>query len=555
MIAGFPAVDEPLPPGITAKEICESFPNHVTDYTILALMREGKGAKAIDALIPAPPGKKKAGQSHSKIQLRISTIRDAFPNENFPITSAKRIRGPSLLSKDEGMSSGDEGVRAGKANDFGSSEGLVVRGSGARRRWNGSDEVIQPRDAHDLTGDGRSTADVITGVSDVLTSESSHHLNLIESGDLPQSGSVGDVVPSAPVFPQMASPLRQRPLLEMLIKREYHKHQQLVFHLYYKTQPLSPSEMEQTIQAHCAEKYDTYSRELQSKSGLILAKATSASGRSEHSLSYLKRSIAQSLTRLPHFPARIDLDSARDQMTTYVEMAVLRDLLARLSGWTKYLEKKLEMERRTMSQRSLHATAISYHNNSDPNQHETIFRSPNPQAEYKAKTGRADAPLYDPSRSHLESEMHEIARADFPANHDTWYPIEGFNMSASEDMNLDAWSAIPPSFGHTPSGDNRGAGDTVPTLVSGLPSPSLGDLHFDESFLLQDYQQMESVDGSGRLDRSAPAPVSVDHVMMEAPETSQAIPKHDFEAYLKEGGQVFTREAEAADMPQVSGKQ
>jgi hypothetical protein len=88
-MTGYLPPNLPLPARASAKDICQFFPNHIDDHVILTLMRDGLGAKAIDALIPPPKGMAKAAQSHSKIQLRVSAIKENFPSEPFPGTKQK----------------------------------------------------------------------------------------------------------------------------------------------------------------------------------------------------------------------------------------------------------------------------------------------------------------------------------------------------------------------------------------------------------------------------------------------------------------------------------
>lgn len=297
-IPGFPAANVPLPAGITAQEVLESFPNHIDDHVILDLMREGRGAKAIDALIPAPPGKQKAGQSHSKIQLRISTIREAFPNESFPITSTKRQGARGEVPRDDEMTSEDEAARTQRAvsnpNQTGEQLALSIEGRGPA-----------------------------TSFTPNLT--------------------------QATRQPQQAQPLDEQ------IWEEHEKHKDLIFDIYYCNQPLSRPETKQTIHAHCEENYDALSRELHARLGATWEKAILPDGSTENSLSYLRRSIFQCFERLPDFRARIDSDCPADQIHQQLMTAVLQDLLGRLRYSTRYLEGMLETRSKIRAHVTLHA--------------------------------------------------------------------------------------------------------------------------------------------------------------------------------------------------------
>lgn len=547
MVPGFPAADTLLPPGITAKDICKSFPNHVTDHIILALMREGKGAKAIDALIPAPPGKKKAGQSHSKIQLRISTIREAFPTENFPITSAKRARRSSPLSKDEGMSSDDDGTRRVTPDALKSSSVSVTAGSDTRRR---RVESSQPQDTCDFIKDGRGNEDVRSGVLDPVTPNSSQW-NLAPKGEPPlRSGYAGSLASSPSTT---TTERRQRSSIEMQIKREYHRHQQLVFDVYYKTQPLSPLEMEQTVQAHCAETYDTFSRELQVKSGLSLVKAVLPNGCSEHSLSYLRRSITQSFARRPDFRTHVDYNLPQEDIDRRTEMAVLQDLLGRLYGWTKYLETKLEIERQTRSHKDLHAI-VTGHGKFEQGEHEGIFRSSHSRAGHTPHGHHVNGPFYEASRPPFMTETSGKPKSTDLHHEGTRHAPGESITSVSEDMNVEALFPGPYGLRNTTLRDSLAAANQTPVLESGMSNALSRNLFLDQRFSAQGYQPRGRVDACGRIGRLATQSGAADHMMMDGTEIGQANPNLDFEVYMQEAGQFLTHEARAADLPPAPGK-
>ncbi len=356
-IPGFPAADVPLPQGITPIEVAELYPNHVDDYCILALMRQGRGAKAIDALIPAPAGKTKAGQSHSKIQLRISTIREAFPDEHFPITSTKRGRTRSRgeAPKDETIDSEDE-------------HGIVVT-------------------ANHMSDSHRTTAEALATVN--LHTADTHHQNSRRVfrdgghghptrsgtfGSLPQQEGLlllsepkDDVLPFTPELVDPALRFQQPLTLEDQIREEYEIHQQLVHDHFYCDRPLPPLEMRQTVQAHCAWIYDRISYTLQTKSGLKMEKCMLPSGWSEHSISYLHRTITECFRGHPVFRAQIDVEPPQTQATKRFETAILQDLLGRLRDWTRYLKVQKESAGQTRAHQKLHWT-VSTNRSSAPNQ-------------------------------------------------------------------------------------------------------------------------------------------------------------------------------------------
>lgn len=314
-------------------------------------MREGKGAKAIDALIPGPPGRQKAGQSHSKIQLRISTIREAFPNEDFPITSTKRSRAQSDVSRKEESDSTSSNSAFRAANGFSSLECAV---KGVLRTTDALSEVIHRRETSAPSSEIR--PDQHTRSSWDLASPAR---SLFQTTEPPvRLKGTSPVLFSAAAVSGIPLSDFQSLSLEAQIKAEFQKHKQLVFGAFYSEQPLSSSEMPQTILAHCTETYDAFSRELQVRSG-VLERKVLPNGLLEHPLSYLHRSITQCFERLPEFRARVDCNCPEDQISKSVKTAILQDLLGRLHGWTKCLEAKLEVARQIKGHSQLHAKTSS----------------------------------------------------------------------------------------------------------------------------------------------------------------------------------------------------
>jgi hypothetical protein len=376
MMNGFAAADVPLPQGITAKEICQLFPNHVDDYVILALMRNGNGAKAIDALIPAPPGKRKAGQSHSKIQLRVSTIREAFPNETFPIASTKRGRARSQVLKDEATKSEDEDADGVTDDEFPGSIYPIARGSSRKK----SHTEAEPEHQH-FGVISNNTPCFDPGISrghgipfqtgkqplglevqdpSAFNSDNEADFSPCLRPDVPTILSTG--LESATHFAVDASRVTSHPgqnvLLDLQIKSEYQKHKRLVFDFFYHDMLLSRAEVEQTVISHCADMYDSICHELQAESGLLLRKATLPDGSSENSISYLRRTIKQAFERLPDLRASINLNCPQDQISIRLEKAVHQELLRRLEGCTRYLEGKLKTLKQIRRHQNLHARGI-----------------------------------------------------------------------------------------------------------------------------------------------------------------------------------------------------
>ncbi len=491
-ISGFPAMDVPLPSGLTAQEICESFPNHVNDHVILALMREGKGAKAIDALMPAPAGKQKAGQSHSKIQLRISTVREAFPNENFPITSTKRNRARSEGLKDEEMSFEDDSTVVMTANDV-SSLSYETVGDLSTRRLQREEEKhhhsagIPKASQHNspLTLSGHETS------SDQAVLASSHWSPSRRQDPPLLLVAKGPAASWTSQLPQAGSHDGQTPQLEIQIRDEHEKHQVLVFGVYYGSLALYPPEMRQTILAHCADRYDALSRELQGISGVALKKAIMPSGQSEHPLSYLRRSITQCFETLPEFRARVDFDCPADQIGKRLGIAILRYLLDCLYEWTRQLEEKQEIAKQIRNHKNLHA------------RHSAVGR-----VRTTASWGMQ-----------METSL--------PAS-DGSKTVQPYETLAS----------------FKPPQENE------PEMSTQLPQNSAPEQRFSQ----QPEKQASNV--SGRVDPSRSDPVSrlEDQAMVDTINQALENPKHGFEMYMEQVEQFVNRQSRAIDLPTVSGK-
>lgn len=502
-IPGFPPADTPLPPGITAQKVFESYPNHVNDYFILALMREGKGAKAIDALIPGPPGRQKAGQSHSKIQLRISTIREAFPNEDFPITSTKRNRAPSDVSGNGARDSTGSSSAARTANGFSSSECAI---KGVLRTTEALSGVIQRQETSGFAPESRH--DQFTRSSwDLARSTGS----LSQTTEPPlRLGRTSPVPFSATAVSDITLPFLQPLSLEAQIKVEFQKHKQLVFAAFYSEQPLSSSEMPQTILAHCTETYDAFSRELQVKSGM-LDKKVLLNGLWEHPLSYLYRCIIQCFERLPEFRARVDDNCPKDQISKRIKTAILQDLLGRLHGWTKCLEAKLEVARQIKGHSQLHARTTAN------------FRALSAQEDWQSRASRSQ-------------EGHTAyALQSYPLSVKTSVPV----LIDGKDIN--------------PLGTRAGSNSCQ--VDRSKASDETTESHTFEHFFPAGLdQQAPRSDNLGTIVSSASTIGRADQTMDDAPAMTPSSLRHEFETYMEEAGKFINRETRGADLPPTSGK-
>lgn len=523
-MSGFPAADVPLPPRITAQKICESFPNHIDDHVILALMREGRGAKAIDALIPPPPGKQKAGQSHSKIQLRISTIREAFPNEVFPITSTKRGRSRSKVPKDERVTFEDGLTSFMSADGVSNSRYTLVRD------LNTTGLQTQETQAHlsdaFLAGSQDNTGTAVGSDFRILDTPTGSPSRRAEAS--PRWASRGPAAAFRPKILQAAQRSHQSNPLEFQIKIEYEKHKQLVHDVFYGDQPLSGTKMWQSILAHCSETYDSFSRALQTKSGFSLNKMSLLDGELENSLSYLHRCITQCFERDPKFRARVELDCPENQVGERVKTAVLQDLLGRLHGWTKSLERRLEIIRQIKRHKRFHEKATgSVH--SVPYQHDRQSTSSRSHAGYTASSFQLDPLLCDSLTPQIRPEISGLFKLGGSPDARAIRTAEEIIKSASQCMNS---ATISPS-----SQASRGR----------HLSPQQGSSR-DPSYQVEDVCKLS--DSSGVDPHSGPA----DHTMTEAPSMTPENPRRSFDAYMEEAGEFIDRQTRAMDLPPVSGK-
>jgi hypothetical protein len=490
IIPGFPAATVPLPPGITAIQIAELYPNHVSDHVILELMRQGKGAKAIDALIPAPPGKAKAGQSHSKIQLRISTIREAFPDENFPITSTKRNRAGGKLHKDEPLSLLEKQV------DHSSHATVGISDAKSLRRV---DTKLQD-DYGFSKGTQTDATKRFIGPED-----------LSYQGQLPPRLEASGL--GFPYISELGHPAwnpRHTPPLDVQIKEEYQKHQQLLFSLLYANKPLPPLELAQTIRSHCAATYDAISRHLQEKSGVTLAKATLPGGWSEHSLSYLQRSIMECSPGHAAFRTHPDSDTVDDQSNTHAQTAVLQELAGRLRDWTRFLETRLDTNRQTQTHLNLNWNAISR-------------KVPVPVVPGLQSPSYVPGAGYSASGASPDGSWATFSSPDWkPGRSKTRNPG---NMS------------------------DRRARYLTPEMQPQPDSPANIQTHSEQADDESGY--FESVAQLMRADSE----FEIEPAMTDASEASPNARRHDFEEYMEEVEEFVNEQARAVDMSPASGKQ
>jgi hypothetical protein len=488
------------------------------------LMREGRGAKAIDALIPPPPGKQKAGQSHSKIQLRISTIREAFPNEVFPITSTKRGRSRSKVPKDEKVNF-EDGVTSCTSADGVSNSRCTLAGdlntTGLQTR-----EPQAHLDGAFLAGSQDNTGTAVG--SDFLIVGTPTWIPSQRAEPSLRWASIGPAAAFRPKIPQAAQRSHQSNPLELQIKTEYEKHKQLVHDVFYGDQPLCGIEMWQSILAHCSETYDSFSRALQTKSGFSLNKMSLLDGELENSLSYLHRCITQCFERDPEFRARVELDCPENQVGERVKTAVLQDLLGRLHGWTKSLERRLEIIRQIKRHKKFHEKATgSVH--SVPYQHDRQSTSSQSHAGYTASSLQLDPLLYDSLTPQIKPEVSGLSKLGGSPNARAIRTAEEIIKSASQCMNSATMS---------PSSQVSGGGHLSPQQGSSK----------DPNYQVEDVCRLSD---SSRAD---PSSGPADHTMTEAHSMTPENPRRSFDSYMEEAGGFIDRQTRATDLPPVSGK-
>lgn len=547
LIPGYPAADTPLPHGITAKVVCQLYPNHVNDHVILALMREGKGAKAIDALIPAPPGKQKAGQSHSKIQLRVSTIREAFPDENFPITSTKRIRARSRVAENRAMSSEDDGAVSLTADVFSASTEDTGKASmiGGPRigkiQLQNSDDVLEA-----VRSDRSMRTSGYEGPPDIGGFASLRWSPLHMTGPTLSLGASGSPARSTSELATDLSHLHQTPFLKDQIKIEYQKHHQLVLDIYYNNEPLSRTELKEAIRAHCAAKYDAVSRELQASCGSVLDKMSVANGKLEHPISYLQRSITGCFQGLPEFRALVNFGYPEDHIGKLVETAVIQDLLDRFRGWTRELETKLQIARQIRAHKNAHVETSSKRT-VVPEQHPRVTTSSQFSTGNNGSNSQPNPflPLSPTPRSQPAGAPDDGARSAVKAL---------FTTSASGDVGIEG--SVP---GAGCSG--KAQSSTMPTSPNPLQdwepesrNQASANLPEHPSSLQHLDKRAERPNGQPKIRRSAPASELEDRMIIDGALSSSEGTGHEFETYMEEAGEFVNHEAREIDLPPVSGK-
>jgi hypothetical protein len=550
-ISGFPAADAPLSHGVSAKELCESYPNHVNDHTILALMREGNGAKAIDALIPAPPGKQKAVQSHSKIQLRVSTIREAFPNENFPITSMKRKRERSNVPKNEAMSPDDEDMALVTAHVSANSEDAAAESSTTKVPRTQATGGLPKRFEIDTSA----KANRLRRVPDIGRFASTE-CGPSQIGE--PSLHFEDAKTSASCTTELELDdlhLVQTQSLKDHIRLEYQKHKQLVFDVFYQNRLLPPLELIETIQAHCAAIYDSDSRRLQARCGSTFSKIILNHGELEHPLSYLRRSIKLCFERLPDFQARVDFDCQQDQTDRRLEIATLQESLSCLHRWTGYFESRIEIERLTRAHKNLHETA-NRGVTSVSAQHPWII-TPSPSLPMYTESSSQPNPIlpdYNVAPSFGSWASHPPPPTMTPADRAGKAVAEPITMTASMRMKMEI---SPPVHGsakdHQLWGDQATVGRPL-VKVPGLLNRLSGDLASRQSVSHQVDQGAGSAEGVSKPSKSSSVSEINDHMMVDGPQSNARALRHEFDEYMEEVGDFVNHEARATYLPLVSGK-
>jgi hypothetical protein len=557
-ISGYPLADTALPAGISATEVCESYPNHVDDYVILALMRYGKGAKAIDALIPAQPGKDKADQSHSKIQLRISTIRETFPNENFPIMSTKRHRPKSVAAKDEAMNSREVGDGAAATVSWGSDDAFAevsntdpseIGKTPYQDNWTYSRNV---RSSSSMIAGGRGF-DLNVGAfsSQDHGGYQGERPPFQRRDPPPHPRASGNPADPAPAFAPSASHASQIQSLYLQIRTEHQMHQQLIFNVHYSSQPLSAPEMAQTVKAHCDANYDAEAHWLQDKAGSTLEKIVMPNGIPENSLSYLRRSITQCFERLSEFRAFLDHSCPSGPKWERFETAISHCLLGRLRHWTRFLQGSLEIRRQIRQHQELHAAET---------RGVEVARSQHPWDVIASQfhAGQPRRSLHpDPFIPHslqpsLRSEVSDTSRTSFEPDDLTRHRVGTsiLNRPGQIIMNEASW----PASGNPPGVNNSASENIVIEKQPQLSAQGSANHSPEQCSSQHQYQLAVHASGAPQMSTAASPPETDDHTMTDAPNPILEERPHEFERYMEEAGKHVNQQARATDLPPVSGK-
>ena len=276
-LGGFPDHTTPLPPNTSAQEICRRFPNHLDDHVILALMRAGKGAKAIDALLP-PPQSGKAAQSHSKIQRRIILIREQFPHETFPIPGSR----PATRS----VPTTTAGPSAAPAGPTGNTTTGTAPGSA-----------------------GDTTTGTATGPTGNITTGTAAGPS---GGNPPANTAAGAPVGSTTaaaggLAAVQGSMALSAFILQNTIRTAYMQNLQLCANILTRLRPFSTTDPWPSAVAQCHRWYVAESQYFQAMAGRSLTFIVHPDGSAEHPLQYFHRSIRdcfqnEPAVRVAHLP-------------------------------------------------------------------------------------------------------------------------------------------------------------------------------------------------------------------------------------------------------------
>ena len=343
---GFPSSEASLPVQISATDICRLYPNHVDDYVIKDLMHQGMGAKAIDALIPAPPGKIKAGQSHSKIQLRITTIRLQFPNDYFPIPSTRRNRQQSSALQDETVFPKDESSSFHDANTIFAQD--IFQSPSSKQAVS----YHQPAQQHSVPNTRFRSQEPArlpsTHRSQILNTNIPRPSRL-PSSQRTQSAFYEELIQAArpSITPVMATSIQLSqpfPSLEDQIGAEYEKHQRLVFEAFCSAKPLFyPLETIWLCRDKCYSRYDAESWEVQKKLGRRVSKIKPPIGHIEHPLRFLQRCSLMRLEENLQMRAEVVLDCPLNEVPNRLEAANNKNVLGLLKIMTKELKDTMDV--------------------------------------------------------------------------------------------------------------------------------------------------------------------------------------------------------------------
>lgn len=349
VMSGFPGPAMMLPEDISDEDICRQYPNHVDDYVILRLMRKGMGAKAIDEMMPVEAGKKRAGQSHSKIQLRIGTIRREFPDEDFPIPSSRRR--PRRVA-DAGANEGED--EEADQHQQASDEAPAPQQPSLPDATASSSTLVPAQDAARSAPPSSPPSAPPSVASHPSSRAASNHAAPAGHGSLRElpaaAGHAGPGGVPGPRLPHLEAADWNPPPAEMSarllreIDIQQHTHHELVHQAFYRFQA-HPRFMLNMVRRHVQARYDAESRRLLNEIPGRVERRILQNGVPEPALAFLMRCGAELLWRVDRYRVMVLNRWPHHEPRECIEAMALAHVLNLLKEMTRNLRWTIEANR------------------------------------------------------------------------------------------------------------------------------------------------------------------------------------------------------------------